>query len=506
MLMAGLFILGTAAFRQGGYTTLQTTSPKGEISRVASASIALSKTVGLDAETCAQEKEIVIGAGTTVIYCYEITNTGTITLTRHDLVDSHLGAILTNFPFSLAPQASAFLTQSMTITQTTVNSATWTSYNPGPIDVVDTTDAATVTVAPPSIALTKTVGLDAASCALDKEITLEAGTPVSVTYCYRVTNTGLTILRRHNLADSELGTILTDFPFILMPQASAFLTQNATITQTTINSATWTSYNPGPIDVAMATDSATVSVVPPSIVLTKTVGLDASLCASEKEVTIEPGTPVTYCYEIRNVGLTALTRHDLVDSDLGALLNDFPQAIPPQGTTFVTHTAIITQTTVNSATWTAYNPGPTDVAMATDSATVTVVPPSILFTKTVGLDANLCASEKAITVEPGTPVTYCFTVRNTGLTALTQHTLVDSHLGALLEDSTIALSPQESTFLTQTATITQTTINSATWTSYNPGPVDVAIATDSAEVEIMIVGQETYTLSMPLVGKSCSGC
>jgi hypothetical protein len=108
--------------------------------------VSLQKTVGTDPGVCASTDGINAAIGTEVYYCYEVSNTGDVALTLHDLDDSQLGAILTGFPFNLAPGASAFLTQSATILETTVNSATWTAYNPGPSDVASATDTATVVV------------------------------------------------------------------------------------------------------------------------------------------------------------------------------------------------------------------------------------------------------------------------------------------------------------------------------------------------------------------------
>jgi hypothetical protein len=46
----------------------------------------------------------------------------------------------------LAPGASAFLTQAAVIANTTINSATWTAFNPGPVNSTATVDTATVVV------------------------------------------------------------------------------------------------------------------------------------------------------------------------------------------------------------------------------------------------------------------------------------------------------------------------------------------------------------------------
>ena len=108
------------------------------------AMIQLNKTVGTDPGVCATTNEISVAEGTTVTYCYEVANTGGVTLTMHDLVDSELGVILDGISFSLVPFASAFLTQSATLMQTTVNTATWTATD-GITTAVDI-DTATVNV------------------------------------------------------------------------------------------------------------------------------------------------------------------------------------------------------------------------------------------------------------------------------------------------------------------------------------------------------------------------
>jgi hypothetical protein len=123
------------------------------------ASIAMTKTVGTVPAVCAATTAIIVPAGTTVHYCYEVTNTGTITLTRHDLVDSELGQLLTGHVFPLGPADTTFVTQSTVINVTTVNTATWTAYNleaevnPRQVtDVATSSDAALVVVLPTATA------------------------------------------------------------------------------------------------------------------------------------------------------------------------------------------------------------------------------------------------------------------------------------------------------------------------------------------------------------------
>ncbi|MBK8988770.1 MAG: proprotein convertase P-domain-containing protein [Chloroflexi bacterium] len=221
--------------------------------------IDLNKTVGTDPSVCASGSAISVGPGDEVTYCYEVTNTGTLTLTLHDLEDDKLGDLLSAFPYSLVPGASAFITETSVITQTTTNIATWTAYNAGPTGVISDTANATVTVVQPSISLNKTVGTDPAVCANTSEINVLAG--ATVVYCYEVLNSGLTTLNLHDLVDSELGTILNGLSYALIPGASVFVTETAVINATTVNTATWTAYNAGPTFVSTDSDTATVNVI-----------------------------------------------------------------------------------------------------------------------------------------------------------------------------------------------------------------------------------------------------
>ncbi|MDA0246194.1 MAG: S8 family serine peptidase, partial [Chloroflexi bacterium] len=54
-------------------------------------SIDMVMTVGTDSAVCAATDDITVASGTEVTYCYEVTNTGAITLTQHDLADTELG-------------------------------------------------------------------------------------------------------------------------------------------------------------------------------------------------------------------------------------------------------------------------------------------------------------------------------------------------------------------------------------------------------------------------------
>jgi hypothetical protein len=69
--------------------------------------ISVNKTVGLVPGVCAGTDSVTVSTGTQVYYCFVATNTGDVTFNYHNLVDDHLGVILNNFAYTLAPGASS---------------------------------------------------------------------------------------------------------------------------------------------------------------------------------------------------------------------------------------------------------------------------------------------------------------------------------------------------------------------------------------------------------------
>jgi len=138
--------------------------------------------------------------------------------------------------------------------------------------------------------------------------------------------------------------------------------------------------NPWPTTAVQVSGAWLGAPVPPAVpgaVLTKTVGFDPNSCATTDNIDIPAGgggTSVTYCYTVVNTGTITLTQHLIVDDQLGTFGPDVFD-IGPGGSAFMTVTALITQTTVNVATYTGYIVG-APVVTTTDSATVNVLPPT----------------------------------------------------------------------------------------------------------------------------------
>ncbi len=152
------------------------------------------------------------------------------------------------------------------------------------------------------------------------------------------------------------------------------------------------------------------------IVFTKTVGTDPAACASTDAITLPTeGGAVYYCYAVENNGSVMLTLHDVEDSELGTLQSGYHFSLTLGATFWFTEMTAITQTTINTATWTAYNAGPTDVVSGTDVATVTV-PADLKLTKTV---------TPTTAVSPGQTVTYRLAFSNAGGTVARDVVLTD---------------------------------------------------------------------------------
>lgn len=125
-----VYDFGLAAYQTplvNNWPTSETFSAGAWIAVGGTAEITLEKTVGTDPNVCATTTQIAAPYGSSVYYCFTVTNTGTIALTSHDLVDSHLGTVLDDFSYNLLPGSSAFLVVPDTVSGDVTNTATWTA-------------------------------------------------------------------------------------------------------------------------------------------------------------------------------------------------------------------------------------------------------------------------------------------------------------------------------------------------------------------------------------------
>ncbi len=127
----------------------------------------------------------------------------------------------------------------------------------------------------------------------------------------------------------------------------------------------------------------------------------------------------------------------------------------------------------------ACQPTPTPTTTPTPTETATVVPTAtstptlaptprgpLVLKKTAGIAGIKpeCTNTAVIQVPVNTQIVYCYTVRNTGQVVYNRHSLQDSHLQQLLDNSPLDLHPGQAYSLIVTATASLSTTTVATWT------------------------------------------
>lgn len=109
-------------------------------------------------------------------------------------------------------------------------------------------------------------------------------------------------------------------------------------------------------EIAYTATGKAASVMGPGITLSTTVGTDPHSCSDTQEITVSPGTAVTYCYTVTNNTGVKLSAHNLSDSVWGTLLFDYGYALNTGESLAITSTVAVTATTSNTATWRATSP------------------------------------------------------------------------------------------------------------------------------------------------------
>lgn len=393
---------------------------------------------------CPTTESVNVAAGTQVYFCYRVANTGTITLTSHTLVDDQLGTILNNRTFMLPAGASAVLTRTEIISKTTVNAAIWTASDAGGTNTVAAYDraGAFVSDSQPLACGSPAVNFDQGipknwtviSTPGDSRVywtnvglswetgnyTGGAGDAASASSRYQNGGSGIynTELRSPAFSLNGAGAVVLHYLANYQHNANDALDLDIStnggdswVTLRHWNSIDhgssggtpgeavevdlsnysgkpslllrWHYYNQlGPVDskdLYAEIDQVSLQCeTNAAIELKKTAGTDP-VCATAVNL-VPPGTRMTYCYTATNTGPTALTLHDLVDSQQGSLLTNYNAYLAPvPGASAILRqpVTILTDTTT-TATWSASNPVLGVSAKASDTLVVKVGRPVFL--------------------------------------------------------------------------------------------------------------------------------
>jgi|GEM_PF-1583773 len=135
---------------------------------------------------------ITVPTGTQVYYCYQATNTGTLTLQTHNLTDTAFATpVLTSLQFTLAATASSpwVVSPAVTVTGSTSSAASWTAC----------TQATSCAGAPAGTTAAATVAAGAVTAGLQQaaQAVTTLGRPALILLALLVLGVAVVVIRRH---------------------------------------------------------------------------------------------------------------------------------------------------------------------------------------------------------------------------------------------------------------------------------------------------------------------
>ncbi|MCW2772381.1 MAG: hypothetical protein JWN91_707 [Nocardioides sp.] len=403
--------------------------------------------------------------GDTITYTFKVTNTGNVPLNPVTVTDPKVGPI-TCPTGALAPGADVSCTpKSYTLTQADVNTGkvdntATASGTPPTGSPVTATDSVTVTVpATPAVEIDKTAS---AITDLDGNGS-DAGD--TITYGFKVTNTGNVTLNPVAVNDPKLGGAITCPTGALLPGASITCTSKTyTLLQADVNAgrvdntATVTGTPPTGSPVTDSDSTTTVLQGTPAIELDKTAGSIADLDGNGPD----KGDTITYGFKVTNIGTVTLSPVVVTDPKVGPVTCPSGALAPGANVTCTPKTYTLTQADVdsgrveNTATATGTPPTGSPVTDTDSTSTPVGANPSIELDKTAGALTDVDGNGP----DAGDTITYGFKVTNTGNVTLNPVTVNDPKLGGAITCPSGALAPGDSvTCTSKTYPLTQADVN-----------------------------------------------
>lgn len=464
--------------------------------------------------------------GDQIAYSFAITNTGNVTQSNVTLSDILTDIVLSGGPIvSLAPgvtdnstfTATYALKQSDIDAGQVVNHATTTGTPPSGPNVSDDSGSAVTNDTPttttisqsPSIALIKSADISALS-----------NPPVAgeiVTFRFAITNTGNVTLSNVLLNDPLVGLTVTPGPIVtLAPGATDNSTYVGTyaLTQDDVdageltNQAATTGTPPTGADVTDTSGTTLTSDDPTTTNFTQSPAIDLVKTVDTSGLSAPPseGDVLTYAFTVTNIGNVTLTNVTVADALPGLVLSGAPIAtmVPGQvDSTTYTASYTLTQADVdagevrNRATATGTPPTGGDVTDDSGTTTGTDEDTVASLTQSPAITLVKHADDSGVQAVPqvGDPITYSFTITNTGNVTLTNVTLTDVLAGLVLTGDPIAtLAPGAVDTATYSGSyaLTQTDIdagrveNQATVTGTPPTGADVSDVSGTAQDNDMV--------------------
>ncbi len=446
--------------------------------------------------------------GDEVIYSFEVTNTGNVTLTDVKVTDPMLEAL--NFAITLdknelAPGEKATGTATYTLTQADIdrgeiiNNAKAVGTPPAG-DLVEDPDDNTVTVnQTPALDVTKETARveDAAGTTYPTNTYKAVGDKVFYTFTFE--NTGTVSITELKITDERLGNTdrVISLPTPLLPgntythtPAEFYTINQADIDGGTIkNIVTTTGTTPAGETPPANGEVDTPADGVPAVVLEKEtaeVKSEDGTIYEDKRFT-KAGDTISYVFYIKNIGNMTVNEVTVTDDKLGIQeVVTITDGLAPGATYTFTPTEIytVTQEDVDNGnvlnTATAVIPG-NDTPSTDENITNGDLISDIEVVK---------SADKTEVTQLDEVITYTFEVKNTGNTTLTDVKVNDPMIGKSITLAETTLAPGATTTGTATYNVTQTDLdagnihNVVTATGTPPNGTEPPTATDDVDVPV----------------------
>ncbi|WP_420914034.1 DUF7507 domain-containing protein [Arsenicicoccus dermatophilus] len=428
--------------------------------------------------------------GDTITYTFTTTNTGNVTMTLVGVTDAKLG--MSNVqctPNTIAPRESSTCTRTYALTQVDVDAGTVDNVN-AYVTASTPLGKQAKTTDSTSTPVTQAPSLSATKHAINLIDNGDGITSVGdkLVFAITVTNTGT----------ATLGDVTYTDPLISatpMPCGSGPLAPGATRTCPNLTyTGTATDYQNGVIvntvTLAGTTGTGTTVTGNASVTVPTRQGIDLVKSVTPIDDVDangpDAGDKVTYSFTITNTGTTPLDRLVMDDALLGivkaggctvpVLPDGSTYLMPGKSTTCTQRGYTLTQADVDAGkvvnTATAYGFNSTlpmvHSPLATSTVQTDITPdPTIVLGKTSG---GATDSNNNGRIDVGEPITYSFTVTNTGNQTIRNVTITDAMLGLsgvpCVTGTTTTLAPGTSVACTaRTYALKQTDVDAATVTN-----------------------------------------
>jgi uncharacterized repeat protein (TIGR01451 family) len=381
-----------------------------------------------------------------VAWTYSVRNTGNVTLTQLTLTDDQIGAVSCQATALALDETTVCRADGVTTAGQYTNVGTASARPPGQLASIETSDTSYYfgRTRYPSIRLEKRTNGAMADIAPGVYIT--AGTPV--TWTYEIANTGNSELIDIVLTDDQ-GTPEDDSDDVTVCTVD-LLTSTASTTCTLTDTAAAGQYRNEALVTAETPDETVTDTaashyygIEPAIVVEKaTLGSDADLPPGPL---VASGAPVTWTYRVTNTGNITLTDVTLVDSREGSIPCEDTELGARQGMMCTYQGLAVVGAYSNVVTATGKPPVGAIVA-SSDPSHYFGADPVIAVDKRTEGPGGVAGDGSYIDV--GDPISWTYTVLNTGNVTLTEVLVSDDREGEISCPTSVLL-PEESMVCTK---------------------------------------------------------